>query len=213
MEVIQPPPVLTDGVITLRPQQPSDTQRIYERSIDPLAVKYTTIPSPYTIQDAKDFVALTNSPTWTQMCWAIEVDGQFAGGIDWRPYPGSRGMQGDVGFAMHPDARGKGYLSRALTLMLGLLDDAGVRTVRWHALMGNVGSLKVVWRAGWPVATCVPGLDVQRGVLKDCWIATRKRGETQTMGWDEYLAASMPRAGWAGVERDDWAEAIDTTRK
>jgi RimJ/RimL family protein N-acetyltransferase len=229
MEATQPAPRLTDGVVPLRRQLPRDRQRVYERSIDPETIKYTVLPVPYTLKDADEWIAMTNSEGFDNISWAIAVaedanghgeaskstvdgvddDGSdiSVGAIDWRPLPGSGGRQGLVGFAIHPSTRRKGYLSRAVALMLGELHVRGATHVRWTAVLGNFGSLRTVWRAGWPVPTPVPGLHDSHGRMYDAWHsvldlgarALEAQGPGPVLPWEEYLERCWPR-DFVGVD-------------
>src|SRR3954452_16432166 len=50
------PPTLTDGTVTLRAHRPEDAQGSFEQSRDPLSQRWTTVPVPYTMDDARAFV-------------------------------------------------------------------------------------------------------------------------------------------------------------
>jgi ribosomal-protein-alanine N-acetyltransferase len=49
-------PILRHGLITLRPVQEKDIERIYEACQDPLIPRFTTVPSPYAMSHAQFFV-------------------------------------------------------------------------------------------------------------------------------------------------------------
>ena len=49
-------PILRHGLITLRPVQEADIERIYEACQDPLIPRFTTVPSPYAITHAQFFI-------------------------------------------------------------------------------------------------------------------------------------------------------------
>lgn len=200
MEAQQPPP-LADGVITLRPLVHSDVQRIYERNADPITLDQMLYTIPYTMPMAEEYVSDAMSPTSPAILWGITSDadgGLLVGSVDWRPVPGSGGREGGLGYAMHPDSRGKGHLSRAVSLVLALLDANGVHHIRWDARVYNWGSLRLAWRFGFPPPLPVPYVHVQRGKMIDGWVSTRQRGAKTTMEWDEYRAASTPGEGFVG---------------
>jgi len=61
-------PVLSDGVVTLRPWRPDDAQAVFKACQDPLIALHTYVPVPYTIEHAQGFIAhcteaLTNGST------------------------------------------------------------------------------------------------------------------------------------------------------
>ena len=49
-------PTLTDGPVTLRHPQESDVQGSWEQCQDPLSQQWTTVPIPYSHDDARDFI-------------------------------------------------------------------------------------------------------------------------------------------------------------
>jgi ribosomal-protein-alanine N-acetyltransferase len=49
-------PILRHGLITLRPVQDKDIERIYQACQDPLIPRFTTVTSPYTMTHAQCFV-------------------------------------------------------------------------------------------------------------------------------------------------------------
>src|SRR5690606_3602618 len=112
----------------------------------------------------------------TSYGWAIEaeLDGpgerRYAGTID-------LGLAGDgtaeVGFSLHPAARGRGVMGTALRLVRDYgLDVAGLRAIRWRARVGNWPSRVVAAAAGFRFdGTVRSSLDF-RGELVDGWVAT-----------------------------------------
>src|SRR5437763_16912742 len=51
-------PVLTDGTVRLRPHRPQDAVAIVEQCTDPDSVRFTTVPRPYTLPQAREFLEL-----------------------------------------------------------------------------------------------------------------------------------------------------------
>ena len=49
-------PTLTDGVVTLRAHDEQDVEAIVEQSRDPLSVRWTKVPQPYSREEARRFV-------------------------------------------------------------------------------------------------------------------------------------------------------------
>ncbi len=45
------PVTLTDGPVVLRAHRPSDAERVVEQSVDPESVRWTSVPSPYSLED------------------------------------------------------------------------------------------------------------------------------------------------------------------
>lgn len=171
------PPVLRDGDLLLRAHRPEDAEGVYERCQDPETVLNTTIPHPYSRQDADEFVALTQR-WWREdatAAFAIEVDGRYAGSIDLRL---EEGAWAEVGYVVSPWARGRGVMTRALRLALGWgFDELGLAGVRWEARVGNEASRRVAQRCGFALEGTVRGLLVHRGERLDGWIGSLLRDD------------------------------------
>ena len=105
-------PVLSDGVITLRAHQTDDVERVVGYATDPLTMRWAKMPSPYGRSDAERFIigALQGWRDGKSMIWAIEHEGRFIGSMDLR----GSGRIVDMGFGLHPDARGLGLVRRAM---------------------------------------------------------------------------------------------------
>ncbi len=173
-------PVLTGDLVTLRPHTLDDLEAVYERCLDPLTRRYTTIPLDYTRDMAREYLTSLLEPSPALASWAIEVDGGYAGTIDLRRMQ-IKGGGGDLGYVTHPAFRGRGAMSQAVRLVLDhAFDTLGWALVRWEAHAGNWASAKAAWRAGFPQPTFVPDLLVERGRVVDGWIATIRREDPRT---------------------------------
>lgn len=164
-------PTLTDGVVSLRAHLAGDVPRIVEQCRDPESVAWTTVPTPYGEGDAVDWITRIVPAGWaddTTYGFAIEHEGRFAGTVDLR-------MRGDgvaeLGFGLHPDARGAGVMRRALDLVLDWGFGRGIAVVQWRAFVGNWASRRTVWSLGFGFGPTVPKLLPQRGERRDAWTA------------------------------------------
>ena len=89
-----------------------------------------------------------------------------------------------------PRARGRSRMSTAVRLVRDCaFDVAGLTTLRWRAIAGNWGSRRVAAAAGFVFDGTVRRLLVQRGTLRDGWVATMTREDPRT-----------PRRGLVPVE-------------
>lgn len=174
-------PVLTDGVVTLRAHCGPDAERIIEQSVDPDSVAWTTVPSPYGPQEAADFLARVradNAQPGGQRWWAVsDTQDGYLGTIDLRPTPGRRA---EVGFGLHPGARGRGVMSRALRLVCSWAFEHGIEVIHWSARVGNWPSLRVAWACGFTVHATVPDLLGDARGRWDGWVATLRTGQAMT---------------------------------
>ena len=164
---------LRDGDdLLLRRHRADDLDGIHEQCQDPETVRFTTVPHPYSRQDAEDYLALVvrEWEAGATASFAVEVDGRFAGTVDLRM---REGAWTEVGFGLAPWARGRGVTTRALRLALNWgFRELGLVGARWTARVGNDGSRRVAERCGFTVEGTVRGLLVLRGQRLDGWIGS-----------------------------------------
>jgi RimJ/RimL family protein N-acetyltransferase len=175
-------PRLTDGEVTLRAHVPEDAQGSYEQCQDPLSQAWTTVPVPYSMADAREFVAGIVPGGWREdRDWAFAVDAlhegrpRYAGTISLRPMGARRA---EVAYGSHPWCRGTGVMERALRLLLAWgFDHQDLAAVVWWANKGNWPSRRLAWRLGFTVEGTVRSYLPQRGELRDGWVGTLLRDD------------------------------------
>ena len=170
-------PVLSDGVVTLRAHTPEDIDDMLEMAQDPQMVLHTAVPDPSTRADAENYAFTVVRQGWdagTHFGWAIEAEGRFVGNVDVRGGP----PIADLGYALHPRARGRGLMVRAVQLALDwAFTEAGVEIVHWRSHIGNEASLRVAHQTGFTLIGIVPGILHERGRVLDAWTAARRFGD------------------------------------
>jgi RimJ/RimL family protein N-acetyltransferase len=171
-------PTLTDGVVTIRAHREDDAQRVHEQCQDPLSQAWTTVPIPYSIEDARTFVGEIMPGGWaedSEWSFAIEHEGRFGGTISLRNEGQGRA---EIAFGSHPDVRGTGVVERALRLLLDWgFETRGLRMVVWWANVGNWPSRRAAHRLGFSFDGTVRHWLPQRGELIDGWVGTLLRDE------------------------------------
>ena len=171
------PPVLSDGVVTLRPLRPEDAADVTEGCQDPWAVQFTTIPTPYALEDAVAFIAGKADPAawWDNPTWAMTLPGEtgdrWGGTLDLRP-DGSAGAE--VGYMVAPWLRRRGVATRALRLACRwAFTTLELEVVTWLAYAGNDGSRAVAEAVGFRVLPeTLRRFAAQRGERRDAWVGT-----------------------------------------
>lgn len=132
---------LEDDEIRLRPLTEDDVPAIAEACQDPEIPRWTPVPSPYTEEDAREFIgaapnvrAIVDSST-----------DELLGTIGWRWVEGNV----QVGYWVKRDARGQGVATRALRLIsLWAIDELGADRVQLITEPENVASQRVAEKAG-----------------------------------------------------------------
>lgn len=177
-------PVLEDGVVRLRTAREDDVDAIVEMCRDPEFVRWTAVPRPYSRDDAKRFIRDIVVPGWERgdfRGWAIEAadgggDMRYAGNLDVRGAPVA-----DIGFGLHPWARRRGIMARAVRLATSWAFEHGnVAALHWRADVGNLASRRLAWACGFSFHGTVPGLLAERGEVVDAWIGSMLPGADMT---------------------------------
>jgi RimJ/RimL family protein N-acetyltransferase len=211
-------PRLTDGVVTLRAHTDDDVDRVVEQSVDPESIAWTTVPVPYTRDDAKRFVRHAMPGGWeTDEEWgfAVEHEGRLAGTVSLRN-KGDR--RGEVAFGSHPDARGRGVMSRALRLLLAWgfapVEEGGrdLHVVTWLAHRGNWGSRRLAWSVGFSYDGLRRGWFEHRGERRDMWMGALVAGDPMEPAspWLEAATIRGERVVLRALEERDLPRIVET---
>jgi len=173
-------PELYDGTVRLRAHRDTDVPGMVEMCRDPVSNRWMDLPDPYRAADAEWFVREVIAPGWragTARGWAIEAinsEGveRYAGNVDIRGGPAA-----NIGFALHPWARGRGVMARAVRLALTWsFAEAAIESVSWLAQVGNVASLRVAWATGFSFNATLPR-QLGPPPLSDAWLGTVVTGD------------------------------------
>ena len=167
----------------LRPLHPDDAQAIYRACSDLSIGRWTQIPQPYRIEDAREFVG---SKAGEDHVWAIDADG-LAGVIGIRRTMATMpGPVTEVGYWVASWARGKGLATAALIALREELARVGYQRINWEALAGNEASVRVAQKAGFVIEGYRRQSMVQRGRLVDAVVG----GWTRPMEVPELVAGA-----------------------
>lgn len=142
---------------TLRELRADDAARIASLVNDEAVTRFTArIPYPYAIEDAHAFLAdaARKSKPGIQERFAIEVDGDLAGGIGYEP-AGTNKNSGvgegaiEIGYWLGKPYWGQGYATRAVTELVALLAKiAPGRDVVAQVHVDNPASARVLKKCG-----------------------------------------------------------------
>lgn len=171
-------PTLIDGDVIIRAHRSEDATGAYEQSQDPRSQRWTTVPVPYSQDDAAAFVGELMPKGWaddSEWGFAVERDGRYGGTISLRSEGNGRA---ELACGSHPSIRGTGAMERALRLLLDWgFETQGLHTVIWWAHQGNWAARKLAWRLGFTVEGTVRRWQPQRGELRDSWVGTLLRDD------------------------------------
>jgi RimJ/RimL family protein N-acetyltransferase len=186
-----PPVTLTSARLVLRPLGPQDTEAVYTAAQDPDIQRWTTIPSPYLPDHARSFVELIAPEGWTtgaMFTFGVFLPGGALTGVlslTMRS-PGTA----EIGFWTAKEHRGRGYTTEAArTATRWAFTTLSVDRVEWRAEVGNAASLAVARHAGFtPEGTLRSAID-NKGVRRDCWIASLLPSDLELPSTQPYIPA------------------------
>lgn len=132
---------LSDDLVVLRPRTEDDIPAITAACQDTEVARWTQVPSPYTEDDAREF--LRAAPDAQAIVDART--GEFLGTIGWRWVDGNV----QVGYWVKREARGRDVATRALRLLSRwAFEELGARRVQLIAQPENLASQRVAEKAG-----------------------------------------------------------------
>jgi RimJ/RimL family protein N-acetyltransferase len=163
-------PVIEGDGFRLRPVRDDDAPRIQEGTAEPETAHWLGHkPAPYTMDDARAYVerrrehaASGQAVTWTI---ADGEDDRILGTVlwfDWTP-----GVDCEVGYWTHPDARGRGLATRSTRLVVShIFDSLGVKRVKLAAAVENAASRHVAENVGFRLY----GIERYGAQVRDDWV-------------------------------------------
>jgi RimJ/RimL family protein N-acetyltransferase len=174
-------PTLTDGAVLLRGHREDDVAGVFEQCQDAASRAWTTVPVPYSVEDARGFVTRQMPNGWADgSAWgfAVEVDGRFAGTVELRDEGDGRL---EVAYGSHPWVRGTGSMEKAVRLLVDWgFADRKAAVIVWRANRGNWASRKLAWRVGFTFEGTIRAALPQRGELRDAWVGTLLAGDDRS---------------------------------
>ena len=169
MKLVPPGQPLSDGIVTLRPVGPEDVPAVTAACQDPEIPRWTTVPTPYSEDDAQDWVDASAEEHAEGLGVNLVVldaaSGELLGAIGLMEHAPAIPR---VGYWVKREARGRGAASRALTLVSRwALDELGLPRLELITHPDNVASQRVAEKAGFVREGVMRRAWEQRGVWKD----------------------------------------------
>ncbi|MFD5215568.1 GNAT family N-acetyltransferase [Microbacterium sp. NPDC058345] len=162
----------------------ADIDAITAACQDPEIPRWTTVPSPYSRDDAADFVRLV-AGWWAdgvETVWAIRKDEALAGMVGLhriKTHP--HGGEAEIGFWGVAEHRGQGLMREAARAVVDwAFDELHLARIGWRAVVGNVPSARTARSLGFRY----------EGMLRQAESSPRGRDD----GWIAGLLADDDRA-------------------
>jgi RimJ/RimL family protein N-acetyltransferase len=142
-------PVVLEGEgLRLRRFAPVDVPRIVEACADPI----TQRSSPYTERDALAYLEAVEERHARNagITWAVvdPTDDRVLASMGFFEY--TPGVEAEIGYWTHPEARGRGVASRAMSVATAwMFGELGLSRIRAFAAVDNAASRRVIERNGY----------------------------------------------------------------
>jgi RimJ/RimL family protein N-acetyltransferase len=150
------PMELLDDDLTLRPWRVSDADDVHRACQDPDIQRWTTIPSPYLPEHAREWVSVVSPRRWADGTAAnFGVFDTTSGAL-----LGSNGLvvidarlgSAEIGYWTAPWARGRSVTVRGIrAIARWAFQELGLRRLTWQAVLGNHPSRLTALRAGFRI--------------------------------------------------------------
>lgn len=171
---------LTTERLVLRPFEPADAAAVHAACQEPDIPRWTSIPSPYRLQDAERFVGTVVPEGWrddTSYSFAVlaRADGSLVGAMGLVRLDRLRTpeRQAELGYWTAREHRGEGYtVEAARAVVRWAFRDLGVERMEWVAEAGNEGSRAVARKVGFRMEGTLRAKLIHAGTRRDAWIGS-----------------------------------------
>ena len=145
-----PAPRLEDDVIALRRWDESDIEDSVVACSDPEVIRWIPrIPTPYSEQDAREFLALADNGWEDGRSFSFAITERVSGRTVGSVGVTVNGPIGDVGYFVFAGHRRRGIGERALKLVSRwALQELGLARLQLWVMVGNVASARLAEKAG-----------------------------------------------------------------
>jgi len=145
----EPLVIRTPGVL-LRPWQQEDASPLARHANNPRvsACMRDAFPSPYTIEDARRFIAMATGPS-PGLLLAIEVQEEAVGGIGIHPLDDVYRGTAEIGYWLAEPFWGKGIVTEAVRALVPVaFERTGVGRIQAGIFSDNPASMRVLEKSG-----------------------------------------------------------------
>jgi RimJ/RimL family protein N-acetyltransferase len=177
MELTQPEPPLQDEVVVLRAWEEADIPAIVAACQDPETARWTTIPVPYGVDDARAW--LTRCETaWAEGAAPFGVVDRDSGEVAAAITLWVHGKVGELGYWAAPAYRGRGYVPRAVNLICEWgFGELELPRLQLTTFPGNSSSERVAEKCGFSREGVLRSWLEQRGERRDVTMWSRLPGD------------------------------------
>jgi RimJ/RimL family protein N-acetyltransferase len=173
MELRPPDPQLEDELVLLRPWRQEDIPAIVSACNDPETIRWTTIPTPYSDEDARGWLERCET-AWSEGAAPLGVVDKASGEVAAAITLWLHGTIGELGYWAAPAFRGRGYVPRAVALLCAWgFGELGIPRMQLGTFPGNTSSERVAEKAGFTREGVLRSWLEQRGERRDVTMWSR----------------------------------------
>ena len=161
----------------LRPFKENDAGALSRHANNPNIARFMTngFPHPYTVEHARNFIAFANRDVPVHI-FAIEVDGEAAGGIGIHPQNDIHIKNAELGYWLSEQHWGKGIITSAVKEMLEFaFATYDINRVFARPFGSNDASQRVLEKAGFRLEARLEATIYKNGELQDELIFAKRR--------------------------------------
>ena len=167
MELQPPAPPLADELVELRLWQRRDVPAIVDACNDPETARWTTVPSPYSEDDARAWID-RSATAWAEGAAPFAIIERASGELAAAITLWVHGRVGELGYWAAPGYRGRGYVPRAVRLLCSwAFDELELPRMQLGTLPGNASSQRVAEKCGFTREGVLRAWLEQRGDPRD----------------------------------------------
>lgn len=165
--------------VNIRPWKVDDLNDLVALANHPAIAKFMTdqFPSPYTEEAGNKFISYAMSGNPLNI-FAIEADGNLAGGIGLHSQPDIYRLNMELGYWIGEKYWGQGIVTSAI----GQIVDYGFKTFDIQRIFArpfgtNIGSQKVLEKSGFILEAKLEKTLIKNGELLDEWIYAKRKNQ------------------------------------
>ncbi|GAC1306448.1 MAG: GNAT family protein [Mucilaginibacter sp.] len=147
-----PFPTITTQRLVLRQLQDDDVDELFALRTDERVNRFLDRPRPESLNDVREFIAKVNQITHDNegLYWVITCknEDKLLGTIGLRNFEPEQ-YQAEIGYELHPDHQGQGFMHEAITHVLAYgFGRLGLRAIMADTDPGNLRSIQILERHG-----------------------------------------------------------------
>jgi RimJ/RimL family protein N-acetyltransferase len=172
------PVEISAGRLHLRPFDSGDAEAVHLACQDQDIQRFTSIPSPYREEDAREYVESTCPSGWATGRFAAfavvdSVSAELLAHVSLARIGLVDPFAADIGYWCAPWARRRGVATQAVQAVCRWgLGGLGLRRIGWRAEVGNTAARRTAEKAGFTMDGIVRGVLTRRGARVDAWVGS-----------------------------------------